>query len=848
MKMWTYTLRELFRRPGRTLLTLAGIVIGVAAMTAVVLTTQATRQAAREMFESLTGRADLEVVAEGMGGFDPAVAERLEAVKGVKKAVPEVRGAAGLLGKGGLAPLLVFGIDPSRDAEVRDYQVSAGEMLGGTPGLLLPRNVADAQGLTVGQVVRLTTASATLGLPLVGTLAPQGAAAFNGGAVAFVPLAEAQKLFGLAGKVNAVQLVLAEDADLDAAEREVAARLPELGAGLTVQRPAQRGELVRASLFSTEQALATVSLVSLVAGAFVILNTFLMSLGERRRQIAILRALGATRKQVTGLLLREAALLGVAGTLLGVGGGLLLAQVLRRVMAEVVTLQLAELRPSWEAFALALVLGPGVSLAATWLPARAAARRPPLQGLGAKRAGAAPGMPPWTLWLGLGLVALTLAGETLLVARLVPPAWAGVVVAPMLALGMLGCVLSLPAVLGRLSAAAGWLLRPLLGVEGKLAIRQLERQPVRTALTVGVLFVGSAVSIGFGNSLLNNVRSIHEWYDRTVVCDFLVRDNLPDATFSLVVPLPEDLGDRIRAVKGIAEADRVSFVTARAHGRGDATQQVLILAREFSDDTARRLSVVEGDPQDAVRRLRAGDVVLGTVAAQHLGLGPGDELVLETGGGPRSFRVAATQTDYTAGGMSVTMDWPVARRVFSLPGVHAFEVTAEPGQTAAAEQALRQFCKDNGLMMQTNAEMLVRIQEKVGGVEGFLYALMALLFVVASLGVVNTLTMNVLEQTRDFGVLRAMGLRRAQARKMVLSQALLLAVVSLAPGVLIGLALAWLMNLATEPLLGQHVPFRVDGVYLGLCLLAALAVALAAGLPPARRAARLAVIEALHYE
>src|SRR5207244_2149508 len=156
---------------------------------------------------------------------------------------------------------------------------------------------------------------------------------------------------------------------------DIQARLPS---GLTVQTPATRGDLAHDSLFATELSLSSLSVVSLVAGAFVILNSFLMNLGERRQQLAILRAIGATRAQVTRLLLREAALLGVTGTLLGIVLGIGLAMGLRQIMEQLLAVTLPP--ASWTAapFVAALILGPGMALAATYLPARRAGRRAPL--------------------------------------------------------------------------------------------------------------------------------------------------------------------------------------------------------------------------------------------------------------------------------------------------------------------------------------------------------------------------------------------------------------------------------------------------------------------------------------
>jgi putative ABC transport system permease protein len=136
----------------------------------------------------------------------------------------------------------------------------------------------------------------------------------------------------------------------------------------------------------------------------------------------------------------------------------------------------------------------------------------------------------------------------------------------------------------------------------------------------------------------------------------------------------------------------------------------------------------------------------------------------------------------------------------------------------------------------------------VSGVVGFYWALLALVLVVASLGIVNTLTMNVLEQTRELGVLRAIAFTRGQVRRMVLAQAVALGVISLVPGIGLGIGLAYLMNLATHPVIGQRVAFRLDGWFVVCCGVATLVIALLAAFFPARRAARLRIIQALQYE
>ena len=404
MRLWAYTFRELWRRPGRTVLTLLGIVIGVAAVVSVSVAASTAGTAFQDMFAAVGGRASLEVVAQGQGGFDGAVASSLEAVPGVKAAVPAVQEQAALLGGKGRVAVLVMGVDPARDGLVRDYVVQSGAALaagaapGSPPPVLMEAGFARAQGLEVGSAVRLLTRTGSTEGVVRGLLAPSGAAMFNGGAALFMPLADAQRLFDLGTTVNTIALVLTAGAEREAVRTAVERVLPP---GLTVQTPSSRGDLAEMTLASTQLGLSVVSALSLVAGGFIILNAFLMSVGERRRQLALLRALGATRRQVTRLLLREALLLGGLGTSLGLLAGLGASVALTAALSALLGVHLPALKFSPRPFVLGAILGPGLSLVATYVPARRAGRVSPLEGLlggGRESRGGGRRIPPTWAW------------------------------------------------------------------------------------------------------------------------------------------------------------------------------------------------------------------------------------------------------------------------------------------------------------------------------------------------------------------------------------------------------------------------------------------------------------------
>jgi putative ABC transport system permease protein len=240
-----------------------------------------------------------------------------------------------------------------------------------------------------------------------------------------------------------------------------------------------------------------------------------------------------------------------------------------------------------------------------------------------------------------------------------------------------------------------------------------------------------------------------------------------------------------------------------------------------------------------------GEVVLGSGLAQQLGRHRGDMVTIDTPNGPRHLRVAGTVTEFAVGGQALYLEWNAARQLLDLDGVHVFLISSQPGTAARLAAPLREFCARHHLLLQSNSQMSAVIDRLLQRVTALLWALMVLTFVVASVGIVNTLSMNVSEQSRQLGLLRALGLKRGQIRRVVLSQAILLGAMSLIPGIVGGILLAQVIQRSDSIGTAGAVGLRPDGIVVaGACLLT-LAVTLLAALLPARRALRMSVLRAL---
>ncbi|MHB9076805.1 MAG: ABC transporter permease [Pirellulaceae bacterium] len=834
MVLWKMAWREMQRHPGRALLTLLSVIIGVAAVLAVGLSTGSAQRAYHEMFQTITGRAALEITAAGGATLDGSLLDVVRHAPGVAAAVPLVQRNAIMHYSGGRMKLQALGIDPTLDAAVRDYDLVEGQTLSKNAGVLLDAALAHNLGIQVGDEVRLLVRRGLVTTNVVGLVKPRSGSAVGGGGVLFMPLATAQRRFAAVGKLDRIQVVLTEGADLLAVQSQLIQLLPT---GVQVQPPTTRSSLAEETMLALENGLRLATAFSLLAALFIIMNTFLMNVGQRRRQLAVMRAIGATRRQISGLLAREAMLLALFGTSLGIVVGLAGATLLNRTLGGLfqTALPSIELRPL--PLAIAIAFGLGVSLLGAVVPARRAARVTPQEGMSGIASGELEGHSRRGVLVGL---AITLTAAVLLAACLVGwlPFEASVAVT---VLALIGLVLLLPFVLRPLTYLGEFVLRPVAGIEARLARRQLLRHYGRTTLTIGVLFVAVSTGLGLANSVVDNVADVRHWYRAAIVGDFFVRAAMPDMEIGLSAAVPESVGADIQGIRGVTRVDSVRIVSAKVDGQ---SAFVVALRNEFLSPAETQQGdspLLESLPQD-------DRVTIGSVLAQRTGLHAGDSITLDTRDGPRQLPISAIANEYAAGGLTVRMNRALAERLLSIEGVDAYIVKAEHTSLRQVEDSLREVCAKQGMLLQSYADLTAIIEGMMSGVVGSLWGLLVLGLIVAAFGVVNTLGMNVLEQTRELGLLRVVAMTRGQVRKTIMAQAAMLGLLGVVPGLLAGLAMAYVMNLSTLPVTGHPVAFTLHPLLLFGGFLAAMTIVLTAAWIPAERAARLELASALHYE
>jgi putative ABC transport system permease protein len=839
MVLWKFTLRELKNRPGRATLTLLSIIIAVSAVVAVNVSSSTTRRAYEEMYAKLAGRAALEVIAEGGGAYDEATVAQLEKVPGVKTAVPIFRGHAKLFRKTGRLLFFVMGIDPLRDEAVRDYRLVDGEFFHDDEGALLEAGFARGLGISVGDEIGLLAARGYTKIPVIGFLAPEGAAQFNQGGTAFVTLRAAQRMFGKPRSINATSLVLDDSADPAAVQAEIARILPP---GLTVRPPLARAQLGKETLQSLDQGLSFAYTLTLVLATIVILNTFLMNIGERRRQLAILRALGTTRGQIMRMLLREGLMLGLVGTVAGILLGLSGAYGLSIAMARAYNASVNVLEITAAPFVLAGLLGPGMAMVAMFVPAYLAGKVTPLEGMRPLVTETTRPASAKVTLLGIALVILTGMSLVACIFGYLPIQMA----TPAGVAYTVSLVLIIPAVLTPITRLIAWIFRPLLGTAGQLAQRQIARRRTRSTLTVGVLYVGLSAGLGLGTAILNNVQDVRSWQEKTFVGDFFVRAVRQNLATNDSAPMPESLKADLAAIEGVTSVEAIRFlqdVTA-------AGTQVNAVLRDYENQGENNLllDLKAGDPAQVRQRLLEGDVVVGTVLAHRAGIKVGGEITLQTRLGPKSLRVAGITNDYVAGGLVVHLERAFGKKLLDAEGADVFIVRADASALAQVEGRIKSLCEQNTLLLLSFADLRQRLDNLMNGVVAGLWGIMTLGLVVAGFAVANTLTMNVLEQTREIAMLRVVAMTRRQVRKTILSQAVILGVFGVTFGVIAGVVAAYTTNLCTPAVTGRPVEFVLSPALLIGTYAVALAIILLAAWLPARRAMRLNLLIALQYE
>ncbi|HEY2839532.1 MAG TPA: FtsX-like permease family protein [Pirellulales bacterium] len=835
MIVWSFALRELLRRPGRSLLTLMSVMIAVAAIVAVTSATISSRKSYQQVFDALAGRADLEVVAKGGGRFPEDVMDTLAEVPGLVAIVPTFQCATTMYAKGNKARSLVVGIEPEEPESLFGFSLISGEFPSGLTEIALESSMAAGLQVKVGDEVRLLSSLGLRKHKVVGIVGLNSAVSLHQGGMVLASVSALQRMFRGADKVDSLRLYLKDPAK---SKEVIAAATKLLPEELVVRLPSARSGVADEMLLLTEISLNLASAFSFTTAVFIALSVFLMSVQERRRQLSIMRAIGATRRQIIQFVCGEAFVVGLLGTLAGLPVGLYAAKILLHSMSVLLQADLPPTPDFTSALLIGGCLGPIICLVAAGYPAMKASEVSPLEGL----------RPVVTLPATTNNRKTTIAGVVgcVLTSFITYGSVRGLLPISISIMGAVSCLVSvvllLPLVLSPCVRFLSRVLHRWLGFEGEMAERIILRRGGRSALTIGILVIAVTAGISTSNSVLSVTEDVSTWSRRTITADYLLRASMLDMTGQDTTSLPDSMGEEILKMPGVDHIETVRMVRIDAGGR-----EAMLVARDLTRHTDTPLDLVgNANSTQVLQELRNGEAVLGSVLAERLKIHAGDTVHVTCGGLSHDLRVAAVTTEYLFGGMVVYLDQAVARKQFGIEGADSFLVTAKPN--ADLEAPLQEFARENALLVHSFSQLSKLIDVMTAGVTGGLWALLILGLLVGALGVVNTLTMNVLEQTRELSVMRATGMMRRQVIKTVMAQAIYLGVVGIAVGALWGVILSRMINLCLGSLCGRYVGFSPRFPEVGALLVIALAIVLLAAFLPGRRAANLHPVQAMRQE
>ncbi|WP_328680784.1 ABC transporter permease [Streptomyces sp. NBC_00322] len=832
--------------------TFTAVLLGVAFLAGTLIMGDTLRGSFDTMFASANGGTDavvrssnvVTVSGEGQGTRQPVgtdLVSRIEKTPGVAAAVPNIQGAGQLVGSGGKP---IGGQGPPTlagnwitDPELNPYQLAEGRVPARSGEVVVNRGTADKGGLEIGDRTVLRTPDPVqvtiVGLATFGGEDGMAQVTFTG-----MTLADAEKyLTPKPGQATSIQVRAGPGTSQQELVDALTPVLPQGVEAVTGQEVTEENQDMISgqflNLFTT--LLLVFSGIVLLVATFSIYNTFAIVIAQRTRENALLRALGASRRQVVGSTLVEAAVVALTASAVGLLGGIGIAAGLRALF-PVIGFPFPEgaLVISGLSLLLPLTVGVIVGLGSALMPALRAGRTAPLAAL-RETAVDQSGASRKRAYIGTGVA---LAGIGIILV--------GVVASPSIWLAAAGAVLALAAfvVLGPVASSyavriLGGPLDRLRGVSGSLAKRNALRSPKRTAATATALMIGVAVVslfTVFGASLKATM-------DQTVSRSFA-------GDVAVSVPAFGAGGSGLSPKLAPAIAAQPEVETAVGLGKGVAEVDGAGRQLTVTDPVALGRSFDLGTVQGSLDGLGTTGMAVADTEAEKKGWKPGSTAELAfTDGQKQTFTVRAVfEQSELAGDYVITREaWAPHRGQDSdtLIAVSFKDGVSTADGAAAVEKTAAAYGNPE---VQTRDEYA---QSAAGAIDMMLtlvYALLALAVVIALLGIANTLTLAIHERTRELGLLRAVGQTRRQLRSMVRYESVLVAAFGTAGGLALGGLLGWVLVKASEGAGDTAFAFAVPPLRLLVVALVGLVAGAVAGWRPARRAARLDVLRAIATE
>ncbi len=845
--MWKATIANLRAHRLRLSLTALSIVLGVAFVTGTLIFTDTLHNTFDQLFGGVDGKISVQVrepspVTDQFGdkSFIPmpmTVLPQVAGLPGVAAAEGSVSGFAQLVDRHNHAITTngapTIGASYGQVPAFSGFSLAAGHAPNAPDQVVIDKGTANKYGFTVGDPIEVLFQGPPQRFTVVGIVKFGKANGLGGATVAEFDLPVAQQLLNRVGVFDAVNLLAKPGVSPETLQATVARHLPPGYQAVTgAQLAKENADQVNKNLSVVTDFLLVFALVSLFVGSFIILNTFSILVAQRTRELALFRALGASRRQVLLATMIEAAAVGLVAAVIGVAIGALLATGLQAVFKAV-----GASIPSYglvfmpRTAIIGLVVGVGVSLLASLNPARRAARVPPVAALGATVA--EPRQTPVRRTI-IGAVGLLL-GVAVMLAGLYASHQA-VEVGIGIAITFLGVATLAPMVARPATGLIGWPLRRLSGVAGALARQNAMRNPRRTAATASALMIGLALVTMFSVLGQSAKASVSQSIRQQFLGNYVVKTT--GAGFEDFSPSVEA---NLAAVPGVEAVSPER--TANALFR---SADVAVTAVDGA--TIGKLLGVDVK-SGSLSSLPRGEVMVEQHTASSHGLKVGSPIQLDFARtGEQTLIVGGTYASSQLIGTNYLVSTDVFEANFTDQLDQVLMVRVASGVDPAAVRAGLDHAVAGYPNIDVEDPATVEKQQaaQVNQLLTIIYVMLALAILIAVLGIINTLVLSVVERTREFALLRAVGMARRQVRRMVRGESVVIALFGAALGVLVGLGFGVALTSAVIATSGGVVSVPVGSLVVFVVL--ALVFGIVAAVWPARRAARTNVITALSIE
>jgi putative ABC transport system permease protein len=855
--MFAVALKGLAGRKVRASLTAIAIVLGVAMISGTYILTDTIKNGFDTIVTNSYKNAD--VVVSGEAAFKNEEGNGVEtptfpaSVLTKVRALPDVSAAAGsvtsdstkLIGKDGKvvdtggAPSLGFSVDP-RYQQFNPTRLTAGSWPSGRDEVAIDKATASSERFNVGDTIRAQAVGPQRSFRISGIAELSGVGSIGGATFALFDLPTAQRVFAKPGQLDLIRIESKAGVSTSKLISEIRPLLPPTAIVRDAQAQVKEDKKEFDFVSFFQYILLAFAGIALFVGAFVIANTLSITIAQRMREFATLRTIGASRRQVLWSVVVEALVIGILGSVAGLFLGLGLAKLLNKLFVVFgIDLPQGETVFATRTVIVALVVGTVVTLLASIRPARRATRVPPIA---AVREGSVLPVSRFAKYgavTALGILAAAIALVAL------GTLGSGIDTGPrllMIGVGVLllffGVSMNAARVVRPLAAALGAPARAIGGAPGILARDNATRNPSRTASTASALMIGLAlvtfVAI-FGQGVF---KSFESDVDELFIADYAV------TATNTFTPIDVAAGKSLVGKPGVSDVTPIRAGSARFLG-GD--HNLTAVAPNVA--TGVRINWKAGSSSVPGRLGTTGFFTDSDYAKEH-NLHVGSVVNLEFPDGKRvDLRLLGIYETPNGGNTpfgEATISTTLFDKYIARPRDEMVLINTPDGVSDANTQTLEDdVAAFADAKVQTRDEFKTNFLAPIKRVLNLLYALLALSVIVSLVGIINTLVLTVYERTRELGMLRAVGMTRRQVRMMIRYESIVTALMGAALGMVVGVFLA---ALVAQALSDNGVVFAIPWLQLVYFVLAAVVVGILAAVIPARRAARLNVLQALQYE